>query len=376
LSCCICLQEDVADRILHMLRGALAEVSVGNPDRLATDVGPVIGEEARDGIEAHVRAMIAAGNPVHRAKLPEACRSGTFVAPTIVEIPRVSALKREVFGPVLHVVRFRRNGLDALLGEINATGYGLTFGLHTRIDETIARVVSKVEAGNIYVNRNVIGAVVGVQPFGGHGLSGTGPKAGGPLYLRRLQARAPRLTGLVPVAKPVSAQPWARWLAEAGEAAAAADFLRDLAGAPFEVTQELAGPVGERNLYSTQARGAVRCVAARSAEVLRQIGAALATGNRALVTPGALAGLPALPAELADRILETSVARADAVLFSGPREDLEVLGRSLADWEGPIVAVYVPDADGRYPLEWLVRERSVSINTTAAGGNANLMMIG
>ncbi len=187
----LCLQEDVADRILGMLKGAMAELSVGNPDRLSTDVGPVITEEARQGLLAHVQAMRDAGRPVFALSLPDSCRHGTFVAPTLIELSSLSELKREVFGPVLHVLRYRRDGLDALIEAINATGYGLTFGLHTRIDETIAHVSSRVAAGNVYVNRNLIGAVVGVQPFGGHRLSGTGPKAGGPLYLRRLLARCP-----------------------------------------------------------------------------------------------------------------------------------------------------------------------------------------
>ncbi|HEY5299507.1 MAG TPA: bifunctional proline dehydrogenase/L-glutamate gamma-semialdehyde dehydrogenase PutA, partial [Acetobacteraceae bacterium] len=177
----LCVQEEVADRVVAMLKGAMAELSVGNPDRLSTDVGPVITEEARRGIEAHVRAMRDAGHPVFALKLPEECRHGTFVAPTLIELSSLSELTHEVFGPVLHVLRYRRDDLDAVMAAIGATGYALTFGLHTRIDETIAHVADRVAAGNVYVNRNLIGAVVGVQPFGGHGLSGTGPKAGGPL---------------------------------------------------------------------------------------------------------------------------------------------------------------------------------------------------
>jgi RHH-type proline utilization regulon transcriptional repressor/proline dehydrogenase/delta 1-pyrroline-5-carboxylate dehydrogenase len=175
----LCLQEDVADLVLAMLRGAMTELSVGNPDRLATDVGPVISAEAREGILRHVAAMRARGHAVHAAPLPEACRHGTFVAPTLIEVTRVADVEREVFGPVLHVLQFRRGGIEPLLQEINATGYGLTFGVHSRLDETVARAVAGISAGNAYVNRNLIGAVVGVQPFGGHGLSGTGPKAGG-----------------------------------------------------------------------------------------------------------------------------------------------------------------------------------------------------
>ncbi|MEL0211740.1 MAG: aldehyde dehydrogenase family protein, partial [Novosphingobium sp.] len=164
----LCLQEDIADHVLAMLRGALTELKVAPTDALGADIGPVITAEARDAIEAHVARLN-----------------------TIIELIDPDLLTGEVFGPVLHVIRFARADIDALVERINAWGYGLTFGLHTRLDETVARVTARAHAGNIYVNRNVIGAVVGVQPFGGHGLSGTGPKAGGPLYLRRLVATAP-----------------------------------------------------------------------------------------------------------------------------------------------------------------------------------------
>ena len=176
----LCLQEDVADRVLAMLKGAMAELKVGNPGRLETDVGPVITPQARDRILDHIEAMRAKGRAVYQCPLSPDAAHGTFVPPTIIEIERLTELKDEVFGPVLHVVRTSRDRLEAAVESVNATGYGLTFGVHSRIDETIARVTARSTAGNIYINRNLIGAVVGVQPFGGHGLSGTGPKAGGP----------------------------------------------------------------------------------------------------------------------------------------------------------------------------------------------------
>jgi RHH-type transcriptional regulator, proline utilization regulon repressor / proline dehydrogenase / delta 1-pyrroline-5-carboxylate dehydrogenase len=184
----LCLQQEVADRTLGMLKSALRELEIGNPDRLSVDVGPVISAEARERIGLHVEAMRARGHAVEALPLPADAAHGTFVAPTIIEISRIADVEQEVFGPVLHVLRYRREELDRLIEDINASGYGLTFGLHTRIDETIRQVVSRIHAGNIYINRNIIGAVVGVQPFGGDGLSGTGPKAGGPHYLHRFCA--------------------------------------------------------------------------------------------------------------------------------------------------------------------------------------------
>lgn len=189
----LCVQEDAADRVVEMLKGAMGELRMGNPAALAVDVGPVIDAEAQGGINKHIEAFKSRGQRVFqhcRSEEAEAAQ-GTFVPPTLIELNAISELQREVFGPVLHLVRYARNDLDKLLDQINATGYGLTQGVHTRIDETIARVVDRAHAGNVYVNRNMVGAVVGVQPFGGEGLSGTGPKAGGPLYLLRLLAARP-----------------------------------------------------------------------------------------------------------------------------------------------------------------------------------------
>jgi len=269
--------------------------------------------------------------------------------------------------------------LDALVSDINATGYGLTFGIHTRIDETIARVTARVAAGNIYVNRNIIGAVVGVQPFGGHGLSGTGPKAGGPLYIRRLLAMRPAMTWPAANRLPEMARTWGEWLAQEGGPERAAAFMAMAATTPFGMEQHLAGPVGERNLYAVEPRGAVLCVSENQQERLTQIGAALVTGNRAVVSPGGLDGLPPLPAVLGDWVTEPADANGAgvaAILFSGDASGLRELNQAAAGWAGPIVPVHVADSKGHYPLEWLVQERSVSVNTTAAGGNANLMMIG
>ena len=175
---------------------AMGELRLGNPDALKVDVGPVIDAQARSSILAHIDALRSKGHRVyqHQARTTFITDHGTFVPPTLIEIGSIAELEREVFGPVLHLVRYARKDLPRLLQQINATGYGLTLGVHTRIDETIAQVVDQARAGNVYVNRNMVGAVVGVQPFGGEGLSGTGPKAGGPLLLWRL-SRAGRLAG-------------------------------------------------------------------------------------------------------------------------------------------------------------------------------------
>ena len=180
------LQADIADKVLGMLRGGMQELRIGNPADIRTDVGPVIDAEALDLLEAHRRKLDSFASPVHTCVLDaELCAHGTFFAPCVYEIDSLERLEREVFGPVLHVIRWQSDQLEQVCEAIANTGYGLTLGIHSRIDETVKRIVDRLHVGNTYVNRNIIGAVVGVQPFGGEGLSGTGPKAGGPHYLYR-----------------------------------------------------------------------------------------------------------------------------------------------------------------------------------------------
>jgi RHH-type transcriptional regulator, proline utilization regulon repressor / proline dehydrogenase / delta 1-pyrroline-5-carboxylate dehydrogenase len=179
------VQKDVAPKVITMLRGAMEELRIGDPLDYGTDVGPVIDEEARTRLEAHKAMMAKQAKTICDLPLPKACAEGTFVAPAAYELSDLSALKEEVFGPILHVVKFDGARLEEVVDQINATGFGLTLGLHTRIEDTVDLVRARARVGNLYVNRNQIGAVVGVQPFGGEGLSGTGPKAGGPHYLHR-----------------------------------------------------------------------------------------------------------------------------------------------------------------------------------------------
>ena len=370
------VQEDIADRLLEMLRGAMAELRVGRPDRLECDIGPVIDAQASERISAHVMRLRERGFPVFSLALPMGTEHGHFIAPTVVEIPEIGVLGREVFGPVLHVLRYRVATLDGVMNEVNALGYGLTFGVHSRIDERIARVSGRIRAGNIYVNRNIIGAVVGVQPFGGHGLSGTGPKAGGPLYLRRLLAMRPAAHGL-PVGEPPDI--CAAFIAWAGTQSIATDGLAEMASqAPARTPMALPGPVGEQNHYHVHPRGGVLCQAYAQAGVLRQITACLATGNVALVENfEGFAALQALPEEFGAHVRRaTAESRAQAALFDGDPERLRELMRKLAEQPHMLVSVYPRLANGDYPLEFLMEEQCVSVNTTAAGGNASLMSIG
>ncbi len=386
----LCLQEEVADHILAMLRGALAELEVGNPQRLDVDVGPVISAEARDRILQHIETMRARGHSVEELPLADTTSHGTFVSPTIIQIARIADVEQEVFGPVLHVLRYPRDGLDRLIEQINQSGYGLTFGLHTRIDETIARVLERIEAGNIYVNRNIIGAVVGVQPFGGRRMSGTGPKAGGPLYISRLLRRRAKdgVSGFESSGKALStARAYSDWLHLQGYDAEAGRCTSYLHRSPLGVSVELPGPAGERNVYTLQPRGRVAALAQTLTGLLVQLGAIFAAGNQAVVEAGIWSRCNSieLPREVLARIdIVHSIDDAeeiDAVLFQGDEATLGALNTRIAARQGAIVQVQsltpAAAASGEeYDLTRLLEECSISTNTAAAGGNASLMSIG
>ena len=398
----LCLQDDVADHTLKMLRGAMAECRMGNPGRLTTDIGPVIDAEAKANIENHIQAMRAKGRPVFQAVRDNSedareWRSGTFVPPTLIELASFDELKKEVFGPVLHVVRYNRNNLNELVEQINASGYGLTLGVHTRIDETIAQVTGSAKVGNLYVNRNMVGAVVGVQPFGGEGLSGTGPKAGGPLYLYRLLANRPENALGVTLARqdaeyPVDAQlktvltqpldALIKWADNRPELRAIAQQYGELAQAGTQ--RLLPGPTGERNTWTLMPRERVLCVADNEQDALVQLAAAMATGCEVLWPDDALHRDLAkqLPKAVSARI---HFAKADAlltqpfdaVIYHGDSDQLRELCEQVAARSGAIVSVQgFARGETNLLLERLYVERSLSVNTAAAGGNASLMTIG
>ncbi|AVI86887.1 trifunctional transcriptional regulator/proline dehydrogenase/L-glutamate gamma-semialdehyde dehydrogenase [Pseudomonas syringae pv. tomato] len=397
----LCLQEDSADRVIEMLKGAMAESRLGNPERLSVDIGPVIDGEAKAGIEKHIQAMRDKGRTVYQVAIAESAelKRGTYVMPTLIELESFDELQREIFGPVLHVVRYKRKELGLLIDQINASGYGLTLGVHTRIDETIAKVIDNVNAGNVYVNRNIVGAVVGVQPFGGEGLSGTGPKAGGPLYLYRLLSTRPldaieksfvRGDALVApdtrlrevMSKPLQALK--AWAASSQHAE-----LDVLCGQYAEqsqsgITRQLAGPTGERNSYAILPREHVLCLADDETDLLTQLAAVLAVGSSA-VWPETDISKPLfarLPKEVQARIklvpdwAKDEVA-IDAVLHHGDSDQLRAICQQIAQRSGAIVGVNgLSHGETNVPLERLVIERALSVNTAAAGGNASLMTIG
>ncbi|MEM1317782.1 MAG: bifunctional proline dehydrogenase/L-glutamate gamma-semialdehyde dehydrogenase PutA, partial [Pseudomonadota bacterium] len=342
------LQSDVADAMMEMLKGAMAELAVGNPRDFATDVGPVIDEAARAKIASHIDKARAEGRLIAEGEVPE---SGTFVPPTILKIDGMADLEEEIFGPVLHVATYKADEIDDVIAAINATGYGLTFGLHTRIDDRVEHIATSVGAGNIYVNRNQIGAVVGSQPFGGEGLSGTGPKAGGPRYVPRFRKQQ-----LVSSA------------AQEGK-----DVPLDVVEAAFErlavsdaVIEELdlPGPTGEANRWTVLPRGRVLCLGPFAHEAQQQAKRANALGCAALAVAPGVGG--ALDGTVSDETLQ-KLSKLDAVVDWSDKATRT--RRALAERSGPIV----PLVTSREIEPHLVLERHICINTAAAGGNAELL---
>ncbi|HYS14504.1 MAG TPA: bifunctional proline dehydrogenase/L-glutamate gamma-semialdehyde dehydrogenase PutA [Burkholderiaceae bacterium] len=380
----MCVQDDVADRVVQMLEGALVELHLGDPAALVTDVGPVIDAEAQQTISTHVQSMRQRAEVHSLTVQPAQMQAGTFCAPSIIEIPDLGVLEREVFGPVLHVLRYRRAELGALIDAINALGYGLTLGIHSRIDETIDFIVARARVGNIYVNRNMIGAVVGVQPFGGEGLSGTGPKAGGPLYLERL--RRPRTAAMDAALLDArrgdrprleALEALRQWAERTGDASIARRCAHLAASTPLGWVMDLPGPTGETNRETLPPRGKVLCEAPDTPQLVEQLAAVLATGNQAVVSSRLSALLPAdLPPEVRasiDVVADVNDEAVDVALCSEPHRAAQ-LRRQFAARAGRRTRVITP-IDGDYPLIWLLVERVVSINTAAAGGNATLMTL-
>ncbi len=313
---CLYVQEDIAPKLLRLLKGAMDELTLGDPWSLSTDIGPVIDAPAAATIAAHIAQARTEGRILHQLTAPE---TGHFIPPTVISVPGIAALEKEIFGPVLHVATFRAADLDRVIDDINATGYGLTFGLHTRIDDRVQRVVDRIRAGNIYVNRNQIGAVVGSQPFGGEGLSGTGPKAGGPHYLTRFRAPAPH-----------AAPP---------------------------ATLDLPGPTGESNRLTHHPRGPILCTGPGPEKMAEQARAIRALGGIATTT------------DTPEPKTLTTLTPLAGVLWWGDAQQARAYDQALAARPGPILPLITTHPDPGHAL----LERHTCIDTTAAGGNAALL---
>jgi RHH-type proline utilization regulon transcriptional repressor/proline dehydrogenase/delta 1-pyrroline-5-carboxylate dehydrogenase len=387
------VQKDVEKKVLEMLKGALDALVVGDPWSISTDVGPVIDEEAQKAIGDYCADMEGKGRLIAKLDAPA---GGRFVAPHIFRVSGIEEMEREIFGPVLHVASFEADNIDRVIASINRKGYGLTFGLHTRIEARVQHIVDGVHAGNIYVNRNQIGAVVGSQPFGGEGLSGTGPKAGGPHYLRRFRksAGANANDGQVSEAHAPTASALkdnlpdpalGGWSTRADRIAVLRKHLRGKGAAAITAAAgvefgpvDLPGPTGEANTLTLAPRGRVLCLGPDADTLLAQAIQALSAGNAVLAVapgaPGALQlltgkGLPIAAIDGTPDAADLAALDIDVVAFSGDADVARRIRQALANRIGPIVSLVT---EVLYPATY-AHERSVCVDTTAAGGNASLL---
>ncbi|WOI57596.1 bifunctional proline dehydrogenase/L-glutamate gamma-semialdehyde dehydrogenase PutA [Palleronia sp. LCG004] len=312
---CLYIQEDIAKDFLKMLKGAMDAFRLDDPWKLHADSGPLIDAAAHDQIADYVSRARKDGRLIHQIASPD---EGHFLSPCLIRVSGIEAIEREVFGPVLHVATFKASQIDRVVDAINGTGYGLTFGLHTRIDDRVQHVTERIAAGNLYVNRNQIGAIVGSQPFGGEGLSGTGPKAGGPFYLPRF-------------AKAVTPD-----------------------RAP-ETVRNMPGPTGESNRLSLAPRPAILCLGPSDADRRAQVAAVEALG-------GIARPLSELPDLRTERIFGSAI-------WWGDEETARRLATELAERDGPLLRLVT----GPVTVPDVMHERHLCVDTTASGGNAALL---
>lgn len=423
------LQQEIADKVIAMIIGAMRELRVGDPALLANDIGPLIDDRALARMHEHQRFMASSGRLLHACDGPSA-GDHSFFPPHLYEISNLSLLEREVFGPIVHVIRFRAAELPQVVEQINATGYGLTFGVHSRIERRTEALAASVKAGNVYINRNMIGAIVGVQPFGGHGLSGTGPKAGGPQYLYRLVSHQPErenaedqlplpagaegaaaavprdadnaslawrgrgLGGRVSTLRQYIAQ-YAHTAPSTADAEQTLDSARRqllFAQRLLERPTELPGPTGESNILALEPRGELLLSLddpAHNGEYLMALLSALSAGNSVIGVAGdqlfadwtdTARGLEeaGLPADCFQVVPDAGLApalgldRIQGVLVHARSRYLHAIARAVAERDGPVIPL-ISSVSPEMLLRQTLLEKTVSIDTTAAGGNASLM---
>nr|BET44473.1 MAG: trifunctional transcriptional regulator/proline dehydrogenase/L-glutamate gamma-semialdehyde dehydrogenase [Candidatus Aschnera chinzeii] len=398
----LCIQEEVADHTITMLKGAISEYHLNNPMQLSTDIGPLIDPNAKHNICKYIDNMSKNNSEIYQNSYNfdhNLDKQGNFIQPTIIEIKEFNELKNEIFGPVLHVLRYKRNNFEKLIEDINKSGYGLTLGLHTRIDSIISFVINNVHVGNIYVNRNMIGAVVGVQPFGGERLSGTGPKAGGPLYLYRLLSNYSNNILLNSIhAKHNHSDPQnyvqlqydlnpffalCNWATQEHNELLSKAIIHHSELTKRPLYYELNGPTGELNLYFLLPRRNILCLAETETDALLQLTVTLALGCQ-IIWPN----LPIqqklyslLPSSITKAIRmignwKNTINMFDAVIFHGDCKKFKTICNIINTNHEAIVFVQgFKNGDYQILPEMLIYERTISINTAAVGGNTSLMTI-
>jgi RHH-type proline utilization regulon transcriptional repressor/proline dehydrogenase/delta 1-pyrroline-5-carboxylate dehydrogenase len=347
------IQQDIADEFLSMLYGAMDELVISSPWEMDTDLGPVITPTAHKDITDYIAQAKIEGRLLKSVKVPD---HGQFVSPSVIAIPGIAQMKREIFGPVLHIATFAAEEIDDVLAAINECGYGLTLGIHTRIDDRVQEITSRQKVGNIYINRNQIGAIVGSQPFGGEGLSGTGPKAGGPNYVPRFACEPEKQTPMIP-GETVSSQ----------EVTA---LLNTLSQTPMNRMNSiiLPGPTGESNILSTAPRGTILCLGPTPQDVTDQMTQAQSINCPYVgIAPNA-SGKNTIDGWMSRNDLST-LENIHAVVLWSDTKDQQTTRQALAQRVGPLIPlITTTNIKTRCQIE-----RHICIDTTAAWGKAPVL---
>lgn len=374
------LQEEIYDKFVEMLIGAMQEFKIGNPLDIAVDVGPIIDKEAQTKLLKHIENF--KDKIIFQCSLKDECSNGYFVAPTIISINSIKDLSQENFGPILHIIKYKSTNLEKIINEVNSTNYGLTSGIHSRIDKFTTKVAKKIHAGNIYINRNIVGAVVGVQPFGGYNLSGTGPKAGGPFYLYRLlkETNFPVVNSKLIHFNYLKLENFIKNLSKSNlnyllnnELKEYISFVKDNSFINKEIV--LPGPTGEKNYINFNNKGDILCIANNTLETIKQIICALINNNNVILIES---DNNKELQKLAPEYIQTTKNIQEADISIAMIENVEnevILRTNLANREGIVIPIITKNNNGYYPLYLLCHEKSISINTTATGGNIDLISI-
>ncbi len=347
------LQKDIADTFLEMLYGAMDQLAVSNPWEFSTDLGPAISSSAKTAINAYIQNAETDGRLLKKLKVP---KHGHFISPSVIQVDGINDLGEEVFGPVLHIATFEADEISTIISDINASNYGLTFGLHTRIDDRVEQITTQLNVGNLYVNRNQIGAIVGSQPFGGEGLSGTGPKAGGPNYIKQF-VRNPLPHHLVVSGLNITQS-------------AVQNQLDQLPKTDHDTleTLDLPGPTGESNRLSIFPKGTILCLGPRvtDAKAQQKIAQSMGCSTLCIVPNGDFSGSVS---GFLQRDILTHLTGFDAVALWSTPDDLSLAKRALSQRQGAIIPLITTSE----MKDMCIHERHICIDTTAAGGNASLL---
>ena len=323
------VQEDIEQKFTHMLMAAIKEQLLGCPWETETDIGPIIDKKSYDVISRYVQAAKRDGRLIFSHEAPNV---GYFIGPKIISVDGINNLKSEIFGPILHIAKFRPEQIPSIIDDINGAGYGLTFGLHSRLDNRVELISRRVKVGNIYINRNQTGAVVESQPFGGEGLSGTGPKAGGPRYVKRFTTSENSSVKQHPRKNMVAC------------------------------IREMNGPTGESNKTYNYPRGKILCLGPEPSDVKKQVRIAQLNGCEAILRKSYLEN------DESFSYLETLID-IQAVAFWGNSRNLKKIRIALSKRHGPIIPLMLEENMS----EQCIIERHICIDTTAAGGNVTLL---